>query len=346
MNILAIETSCDETSVAVLLNGFDVKSVVISSQINIHAKFYGVVPELASRAHIDNINIVLARALDKAHITFSTFKKQIDAIAFTVGPGLSGALLIGEMVSKSLSYAYNKPLIPVNHLEGHIYSAMLNNKLLRPPFLALIISGGHTSLIIVRKFGIYELLGETRDDAVGEAFDKVAKMLGMLYPGGPIIDSKSQNGNPYAVHFTRPYLNSSWDFSFSGIKTAVLNYIKKNHIHNESQVDDLCASFNQAIVDTLCVKTFKAAEHFNMKQIVLGGGVSSNSMIRKAFISLGKSKQIQVFIPSHNYCTDNAAIIGCAAYIKQLVIGVDYNIDQIRSNANSTLENWNKKYFG
>jgi N6-L-threonylcarbamoyladenine synthase len=340
MNILAIETSCDETSVAVVSNGLDVRSVVVSSQTNIHAEFFGVVPELASRAHIDNINIVLVEALFKAQINFDTLKNKIDAIALTIGPGLTGSLLVGEMVAKSISYAYNKPLIPINHLEGHIYSAILNNNLLKPPFLALIISGGHTAIIIVHKFGVYETLGETRDDAVGEAFDKVAKMLGMLYPGGPFIDTKAKNGNPKAIHFTRPYLNGNWDFSFSGIKTAVLNYIKKKPIHNEIQLNDICASFSQAIVDTLCFKTFKAAEKFNIKQIVLGGGVSANSMIRKTFISLGITKKIQVFIPSHDYCTDNAAIIGCAAYIKQQVVGLQYHFGNIKSNANSILASW------
>jgi N6-L-threonylcarbamoyladenine synthase len=338
MNILAIETSCDETSIAIVGSKFVIKAFIVSSQIPLHSKFCGVVPELASRAHIDNINIVLEKTLSQANITFKTFKNKIDAIAFTVGPGLTGSLLVGEMVAKSLSYAYDKPLIPINHLEGHIYSAILNNKLLKPPFLSLIISGGHTVLIIVDTFGTYKILGETRDDAVGEAFDKVAKILGMLYPGGPLIDSNAKNGNPNAIHFTRPYLNGSWDFSFSGIKTAVLNYIKKYPINNKITLNDICASFNKAIVDTLCFKTFKAAENFRINKIVLGGGVSANSMIRKAFISLGKIKKMQVFLPSHNYCTDNAAIIGCAAYIKQQVVGIKEN--KIKSNANSILENW------
>ncbi|MDR0890654.1 MAG: tRNA (adenosine(37)-N6)-threonylcarbamoyltransferase complex transferase subunit TsaD [Endomicrobium sp.] len=340
MNILAIETSCDETSTAVVSNGINVKSVVVSSQVNLHAKFFGVVPELASRAHIDNINIVLEQSLEEANINFNNFNDQIDAIAYTVGPGLIGALLVGEMVAKSLSYAYKKPLIPINHLEGHIYSTVLTNHLLTPPFLSLVISGGHTSIILIRKLGIYELIGETRDDAVGEAFDKVAKMLGLTYPGGPIIDLMAKTGNPAAIHFPRPYLKGSFDFSFSGIKTAVLNYIKKYPIKSDKTLNDICASFNQAIVDTLCFKTFQVAEKFNIKQIVLGGGVSANSLVRQSFIALGKKHNIKVFIPSFDYCTDNAAIIACAAYIKQQISGMKYTLDQCQSKANLKLINW------
>ncbi|MDR1523061.1 MAG: tRNA (adenosine(37)-N6)-threonylcarbamoyltransferase complex transferase subunit TsaD [Endomicrobium sp.] len=340
MNILAIETSCDETSASVISNGLDVKSLVISSQIPIHAKFFGVVPELASRAHIENINPVIAKTLSDAKISFNDFTKKIDAIAFTVGPGLAGALLVGSVVAKSLASVYRKPLIPVNHLEGHIYSTFIENKSLKPPFLALIISGGHTELIIVEDFGRYKILGGTRDDAVGEAFDKAAKMLGLSYPGGPIIDEKSSRGNPSAIKFTRPYLKGSWDFSFSGIKTSLLNYLKANPIKSGQHLNDICASFRMAIAETLNFKAFEAAKEFNLKKVVLGGGASSNSLIRYMFLENGKKNKIKVFIPSPIYCTDNAAMIGSCAYLKQKKCGLSYSSFQLKSNPSLLLSNW------
>ncbi|MDR2617047.1 MAG: tRNA (adenosine(37)-N6)-threonylcarbamoyltransferase complex transferase subunit TsaD [Endomicrobium sp.] len=340
MNILAIETSCDETSVAVVSNGVDVKSLVISSQIPIHAKFFGVVPELASRVHIEKINPVIAKSLRNAKINFNDFSEKIDAVAFTVGPGLAGALLIGSVAAKSLVSVYKKPLIPVNHLEGHLYSSFIENKSLKPPFLALIISGGHTELVVVEDFGKYKVLGGTRDDAVGEAFDKASKMLGLSYPGGPIIDQRASKGDPLSIKFTRPYLRDSWDFSFSGIKTSLLNYLKSNPIKNEQHLNNICSSFRMAIAETLIFKAFKAVKEFNLKKIVLGGGVSSNSLIRHMFLENGKKDKIKVFIPSPIYCTDNAAMIGCAAYLKQKKCGLSYNNLQLKPSPSLILSNW------
>ncbi|MCA6072100.1 MAG: tRNA (adenosine(37)-N6)-threonylcarbamoyltransferase complex transferase subunit TsaD [Endomicrobium sp.] len=340
MDILALESSCDETSASVVSNGSKVKSVVISSQIEIHAKFFGVVPELASRAHIENINPVIYQALDKANIKFEDFSKKIDVVAFTAGPGLAGSLLVGTIAAKSIASVYKKPLIPVNHLEGHLYSFLVENRVTKPPFLGLIISGGHTELIIVEDFGKYKILGGTRDDAAGEAFDKVAKMLGLSYPGGPIIDKKAEKGNPDAIKFTRPYLKGTWDFSFSGIKTAVLNYLKANPVKDENHLNDVCASFRQTVIETLCFKAFEAAKEFNLKQIVLGGGVSANSLIRKMFIETGRKNKIKIFIPSPLYCTDNAAMIGCAAYLKQKKCGLTYNPSQLKPNPSLVLEKW------
>ena len=227
MKILAIETSCDDTSSSVVENGNKVLSNVISSQISVHAKYNGVVPELASREHIKNVNIVVEQALKQANISFETFDKEIDYITCTYGPGLAGSLLVGVMTAKTLSYIYKKTLIPINHIEGHIFSAAIENKDLKPPFLAVVISGGHTELVIIKDYGKYKFLGGTRDDACGEAFDKAAKILGLPYPGGPIIDKFAEKGNNDSVHFTRPMMKGTWDFSFSGIKTAVLNYSKK-----------------------------------------------------------------------------------------------------------------------
>jgi N6-L-threonylcarbamoyladenine synthase len=340
MNIFAIETSCDETSASVISGVSNIRSIVISSQVKIHAKFFGVVPELASRAHIENINPVIYKALNDADINFSNFSKKIDAVAFTVGPGLAGALLIGAIAAKSIASVYKKPLIPVNHLEGHIYSSFIENKSIKPPFLSMIISGGHTELVIVEHFGKYRILGGTRDDAAGEAFDKAAKMLELSYPGGPIIDQLAEIGNPKAIKFTRPYLKGSWDFSFSGINTALLNYLKSNPVKNKKQLNDICASFRQAIAETLCFKSFKAAKVFNLKQISLGGGVSANFLIRKMFIEKGYENKIKIFIPSSIYCTDNAAMIGCAAYLKQKKCGLKYSDIQLKHNPSLLLENW------
>jgi N6-L-threonylcarbamoyladenine synthase len=319
MNILSIETSCDETSVAVVKDGIYVKSLVISSQVKIHEKFAGVVPELASRAHIENINVVLVQALKKAGISFKDFEKKIDAIAWTAEPGLAGALLVGAMSAKTLSSLFNKPAIAVNHLEGHLFSSFINDgskpaRKVNFPFLGLIVSGGHTELIIAEGFGRYKKLGATRDDAAGEAFDKAAKMLGLKYPGGPQIDKRAQKGRPDFVHFTRPYLKGTYDFSFSGIKTALLNYLRKNPPKNSTQVNDICASFRQAIIETLHFKTIAAAKEFGIKDIVLGGGVSANSLLRQMFLQSQRKDKFRVFLPSLLYSTDNAAMIATAAY--------------------------------
>lgn len=339
MKILAIETSCDETSVSVVENGRKVLSNIISSQIPIHAQYNGVVPELASRAHIKNINIVIEEALSKVNIDFKNFNKKIDAIACTYGPGLAGSLLVGIMASKTLAYIYDKPLIPINHIEGHIYSAGIENAGLKPPFLSVVISGGHTELIIVKDYGKYTFLGGTRDDAIGEAFDKVAKILGLSYPGGPIIDKLAEFGDAKKINFTRPLLKGTWDFSFSGIKTAVLNYSKKVDITNKNTVNDICAGFRQAVSDTIIYKAFEAVEKYNLKTIALGGGVASNSLIRTMFKVTGKNKKIKVFMPSPVYCTDNASMIGLVAYYKYKKTGFK-NQFAVKLVPSLTLENW------
>ncbi len=339
MRILAIETSCDETSVSVVENGRKILSNIISSQIPIHAQYNGVVPELASRAHIKNINIVIEEALSKAKIDFDNFNKKIDAIACTQGPGLAGSLLVGIMASKTLSYIYDKPLIPINHIEGHIYSACIENAGLKPPFLSVVISGGHTELIIVKNYGEYTFLGGTRDDAIGEAFDKTAKILGLAYPGGPVIDKLAEFGDAKKVNFTRPLLKGTWDFSFSGIKTAVLNYSKKVDITNKNTVNDICAGFRQAVSETIIFKAFEAVEKYNLKTIALGGGVASNSLIRKMFKSTAKNKKIKVFMPSPVYCTDNASMIGLVAYYKHKKTCIKNNYP-VKLSPSLKLENW------
>lgn len=339
MKILAIETSCDETSASVTENGRKVLSNVISSQIPIHAKFNGVVPELASRAHIQNVNVVIKSALEQANINFDNFSEKIDYICCTYGPGLAGSLLVGVMSAKTLAYIYNKPLVPVNHIEGHMYSAAIENKALKPPFLSVVISGGHTELVIVKDYGKYVFLGGTRDDACGEAFDKVAKILGLSYPGGPLIDKLADLGNPKSVNFTRPLLKGCWDFSFSGIKTAVLNYSKKVDIKKQAVINDICAGFRQAVAETLVYKAFEAVEKYSLKSVVLGGGVSCNSLIRKMFKEYAVKNKVKIFIPSPVFCTDNAAMIAVAAYYK--ISSKYYKInDQINIKPSLELENW------
>ncbi len=340
MKILAIETSCDETSASVIENGRNILSNVISSQIPIHAVYNGVVPELASRAHIKNINIVIEESLNKAGIDFKNFDKKIDAVACTYGPGLAGSLLVGIMAAKTLAYIYDKPLIPVNHIEGHMYSAGIENHSLKPPFLSVIISGGHTELIMVKDYGKYIFLGGTRDDAVGEAFDKVAKILGLAYPGGPVIDKLAELGDAKKVYFTRPLLKGSWDFSFSGIKTAVLNYSKKVDVKNKKTVNDICAGFRQAVCETVVYKAFQAVEKYNLKTLALGGGVASNSLMRKMFKEAGKNKKIKVFIPSPVYCTDNASMIGLAAYYKYKKSAYGKNNASLNPEPSLDLQNW------
>ena len=340
MKILAIETSCDETSASVLENGKKVLSNVISSQIPIHAKYNGVVPELASRAHIKNVNIVLEESLNNAGISFENFDKEIDYITCTYGPGLAGSLLVGLMCAKTLSYIYNKPLIPINHIEGHIFSATIENDNLKPPFLSLVISGGHTELVIVKDYGKYQFLGGTRDDACGEAFDKVAKILGLPYPGGPVIDKLAQQGNCDAVNFTRPLLKGTWDFSFSGIKTAVLNHSKKVDIKNQKIIDDICASFRMAVAQTLIYKSFEAAKKYSLNSIVLGGGVSCNSLIRELFKKEGKKNKIKIFIPSPIFCTDNAAMIAKVAYYKVLAKKIKNSNGNVAIKPSLELTNW------
>ncbi|MDD5258587.1 MAG: tRNA (adenosine(37)-N6)-threonylcarbamoyltransferase complex transferase subunit TsaD [bacterium] len=312
MNILAIETSCDDTSAGVIQNGRSILSNVISSQIEIHSKYGGVVPELASRHHLENINFVIAAALKKAHLRMT----DIDALAVTQGPGLVGSLLAGIMAAKTLALIYRLPLLPVNHIEGHIYANFIEHQL-KPPFLALVISGGHTELIIQRDLAHYRILGRTRDDAVGEAYDKVAKLLDLGYPGGPVIDRLAKQGDPYFVKFPRPYLPGTYDFSFSGLKTAVVNYVSKlPSAVRHPRTKDIVASFQQSVIEVLVNKTIQTAQKLKMKKIVLAGGVAANSALRSLFAAKIEKTGIKLYYPSPILCTDNAAMIGCAAYYR------------------------------
>jgi N6-L-threonylcarbamoyladenine synthase len=339
MLILGIETSCDETSAAVVRDGAVILSSIVSSQTAVHARYFGVVPELASRAHVENINAVVGAALAKAGITFGDFADKIDRLAYVKGPGLAGPLLVGQITAQTLSLLYDKPITEVNHVESHLYAALLEYRHLKPPFLGLVASGGHTELILVKDFGKYNYLGGTRDDAAGEAFDKVAKLLDLGYPGGPLIDKLSKGGDAKAVKFPRPYLPGTWDFSFSGLKTSVLNFVKQKPLlsasplageeRGEGPIPDICASFQQAVVDTLTEKAFAAAREFGIKKIVLGGGVSANTRLRKEMYKRGKLEKIEVFIPSPVLCTDNAAMIACAGYYKFKACGENISLAKI-----------------
>ncbi len=313
---LAIETSCDETSCAVLRGGRDVLSNIISSQIDIHKKFGGVVPEVASRKHIENINIIIQKALDQANINFD----DIDLVGVTQGPGLVGALLVGISSAKAIAYALNKPIVGVNHIEGHICANYIEHKDLEPPFTCLIVSGGHTYLAYAKDYTEYELFGRTRDDAAGEAFDKVARALGLSYPGGPLIDKLSKEGDPNSVDFPRVYLEQdSYDFSFSGLKTAVLNYLNQMKQKDENIiVKDVAASFQQAVIEVLVDKTIKLAKEKKSKKIVMAGGVAANHGLRNMMKNRGKEEEIEILYPSNILCTDNAAMIGSAAYFNYI----------------------------
>lgn len=312
MLTLAIETSCDETSCAVLRDGREVLSNIISSQIDIHRKFGGVVPEVASRKHIESINNIIQEALDEAKVGFN----DIDLIGVTQGPGLVGALLIGISSAKAIAYGLDKPLIGVNHIEGHVCANYIEHPNLKPPFTCLIVSGGHTYLVYVKGYTDYELIGRTRDDASGEAFDKVARALGLPYPGGPIIDRLAKNGNKDAISFPRVFLEKdSYDFSFSGLKTAVLNYLNTKVQNNEEiVVEDVAASFQQAVLEVLVDKSFRLAKEKGTDKIVIAGGVAANSGLRDMMEKRGKDESVDIFYPSATLCTDNAAMIGSAAY--------------------------------
>jgi N6-L-threonylcarbamoyladenine synthase len=314
--ILSIESSCDETAASVIENGRNVLSNIISSQIEIHKEFGGVVPEVASRKHIENINDVVEEALTKANVDI----EKIDAIAVTYGPGLVGALLVGVNFAKGLSYAWNKPLIGVNHIEGHISANYIEDKSLEPPFICLVASGGHTHLVYVKDYGEYEILGKTRDDAAGEAFDKVARAIGLGYPGGPLIDEAAKKGNKGAIKFPRVVIDDdTLDFSFSGLKSAVLNYIHNSRQKDEEiSVEDVAASFQEAVVEVLVMKTIKAAKRKNCSTIALAGGVASNSSLRKMLQEECLKNNYKFTKPSPVLCTDNAAMIGCAGYYKYL----------------------------
>lgn len=310
--ILAIESSCDETAAAVVVNGRDVRSNIISSQIALHTLYGGVVPEIASRKHIEKINQVITEAMQTAEAEW----EEIDAIAVTYGPGLVGALLVGVAEAKAISYARKLPLIGVHHIEGHICANYIENKELEPPFLCLVVSGGHTHLVNVADYGKYEILGRTRDDAAGEAFDKVARAIGLGYPGGPKIEKVSHEGNPHAVEFPRPKVaDGEYDFSFSGLKSAVLNYLNSCQMKNIPIVQaDIAASFQKAVTDVLIGNAMRAIDTYGMGKFAIAGGVASNATLREGMKKACAEKGVQFYYPSPIYCTDNAAMIGAAAY--------------------------------
>ena len=314
--ILGIESSCDETAASVVRNGREVLSNVISSQIALHTLYGGVVPEIASRKHIEKINVVIEEALAEAHMTLD----DIDAIGVTYGPGLEGALLVGVSEAKAIAYAKNLPLIGVHHIEGHISANYIENKDLEPPFACLVVSGGHTHLVIVKDYGKYEIVGRTRDDAAGEAFDKVARAIGLGYPGGPKIDKVSKEGNPNAIAFPRAKVaDSAYDFSFSGLKSAVLNYLNGCKMKNIPIVQaDVAASFQKAVVDVLVEHAMHAVEEYGFKKFAIAGGVASNSALRSAMEEACKKRGVAFYHPSPILCTDNAAMIGAAAYYEYL----------------------------
>lgn len=310
--ILAIESSCDETSAAVVLNGREILSNVIASQISTHEQYGGVVPEVASRMHIEAISGVVEEALLKANITL----EKIDAIGVTYGPGLVGALLVGLQFAKGLAFASKKPLVGVNHIEGHICANYIQHKDLKPQFISLVVSGGHTFIVHVKDYGIYEVIGQTRDDAAGEAYDKVARALGLGYPGGPKIDKLAKEGNPKAITFPKAnFHEETLDFSFSGVKSAVLNYLNKCNMQNiEINKADVAASFQQAVVDVLKDNVLLTCKKKNIDTIAIAGGVASNSTLRETLINEAGKKGIKVLFPTPILCTDNAAMIGSAAY--------------------------------
>lgn len=308
--ILAIETSCDETSAAVVRNGREVLSNVIYSQIDIHQVYGGVVPEVASRNHVLKISQIIDQAVKEAGITFN----EVDAVATTYGPGLVGALLVGLSTAKALAFSLGKPLVPVNHIEGHICANFITHPDLEPPFMCLVVSGGHSHIVEVPEYGVYRVVGRTRDDASGEAFDKVARILGLGYPGGPEIDRMAKMGDPKAIKFPRTYLEEgSLDFSFSGIKSAVLNYINSCKMKDvEISVPDVAASFQDAVIDVLVDKTVEAAKRHGMDKVALAGGVAANSLLRKRLNEALAKEGIAFHHPTMDLCTDNAAMIGCA----------------------------------
>ena len=310
--ILAIESSCDETAASVVKNGRCVLSNIISSQIAIHTLYGGVVPEIASRKHIEKINQVVEAALKEADVTLD----DIDAIGVTYGPGLVGALLVGVAEAKAIAYAKKKPLVGVHHIEGHVSANYIEHPDLEPPFLCEIISGGHTHLVIVKDYGSFEILARTRDDAAGEAFDKVARAIGLGYPGGPKIDKLAKEGNPHAIDFPRAHMEDApYDFSFSGVKSAVLNHLNKCRMTGEPIVEaDIAASFQQAVVDVLVDNAIRAAKDYHMDRLAIAGGVASNGALRAAMEAACEKEGIRFYRPSPIFCTDNAAMIGVAAY--------------------------------
>ena len=311
---LGIETSCDETAAAVLRGGRELLSNVISTQIPLHQKFGGVVPEIASRKHIVNIMPVIDEALTKANVELD----DINQIAVTFGPGLAGALLVGLSAAKSLAYALKIPLVAVNHLEGHIFANFLSKPELEPPFLALVVSGGHTALIRMFDYNRFELLGQSRDDAAGEAFDKIARVMGLPYPGGPEIDKLAKTGDATAVDFPHPKVDG-YDFSFSGLKSAVLNFLNTAQMKGDTlNAADVAASFQRTVVDILAEKTLSAADEFHLSKIVLAGGVAANSSLEQTLRQACQRRGLEFFYPTKILCTDNAAMIACRGYYQAL----------------------------
>ncbi|MCI2098323.1 MAG: tRNA (adenosine(37)-N6)-threonylcarbamoyltransferase complex transferase subunit TsaD [Succiniclasticum sp.] len=325
--ILGIESSCDETAAAVVKNGRQVLSNIIASQIMVHRKFGGVVPEIASRKHVEQVLPVIDAALAQAGVALA----DIDAVAVTYGPGLVGALLVGLSAAKSLAWAAGKPLIGVNHLEGHVFANFLTDPDLEPPFLALVVSGGHTALLKVTGYNSFELLGQTRDDAAGEAFDKIARVMGMPYPGGPEIEKLARTGNSQAIEFPRAMLDNPYEFSFSGLKSAVINYL-----HNEEQAGrpvhkaDVAASFQEAVTDVLVQKSVAALEAAELKDIVLAGGVSANQVLQDKLAAAAHRVGARLVHPEKILCTDNAVMIACRGYYQFMdgeASGLDLNAD-------------------
>ncbi len=320
MLILGIETSCDETAAAVVKDGKEILSNIISSQVDIHSKYGGVVPELACRNHIENLPVVIKQALDEA----KTNIQSLDGLAVTVGPGLIGALLIGVNTAKGIAYSLKKPLIPVNHLEGHLLSVFLEDKHPEFPFIALIISGGHTDLYLVKDFTEYEVIGRTRDDAVGESFDKVARMLDLGYPGGPIIERMAKDSTLNDINFPRPMLvRGNFDFSFSGLKTSVRNFLANNG--KEINKANVAAEFQEAVFDTLSFKAFQSTENSGCRNLIVAGGVAANNFLRENLTKTAKKKKVNIFFPGHHLCTDNAAMIACAGYYRYIKKAAEQN---------------------
>lgn len=314
--ILGIESSCDETAAAVIKNGRTVLSNVISSQIELHKLYGGVVPEIASRKHIEKINQVIEQALLDAEVTL----EDVDAVAVTYGPGLVGALLVGVAEAKAICYAKKLPLVGVHHIEGHISANYIENPDLEPPFICLVVSGGHTHLVVVKDYGVYEIIGRTRDDAAGEAFDKVARAIGLGYPGGPKIDRLSREGNAKAIRFPKAHIaEAPYDFSFSGLKSAVLNYLNGCRMKQESIVEaDVAASFQKAVIDVLVEHSMRAVKEFGFSKLAIAGGVASNSSLRNAMQEACVRNRVKFYHPSPVFCTDNAAMIGVAGYYEYL----------------------------
>ena len=326
--ILAIESSCDETAAAVVVNGREVKSNVIYSQIDLHTLYGGVVPEIASRKHIEKINQVVEKALSDAGVTL----RDVNAIAVTYGPGLVGPLLVGVAEAKAIAFASKLPLIGVHHIEGHICANFIEHEELKPPFMSLVVSGGHTHLVKVCDYGEYEVIGKTRDDAAGEAFDKVARAIGLGYPGGPKIDRAAKSGNPDAIKFPKAKVDGSeYDFSFSGLKSAVLNYLNSAEMKGETVVaEDVAASFQKSVVEVLTEHVVRAIREYNCNEFAIAGGVASNTALRESIKKACEAEGVKFYCPSPIFCTDNAAMIGVAAYHEYVKSNfADYTLNAI-----------------